>query len=106
MTYVIMRTYSNFYDQTTDTSFDPVIDQKAGVWIGAANVAPKLAKNYFGPKAAFSVLTDAEYLAIVTPPAPVDVPDPVEPLTGSPLTDLTVNEGRTPVAAPEPPASA
>lgn len=67
LAYVIIRSYSRYHDHDTNTGFDPVLDVKTQRWVGAANVSADFAKKFEG-RGAFEVLSNEDYLALITPP--------------------------------------
>lgn len=72
MPHVIIRSYSTYYDVSSDVQFSPVLDRKTGCYIGHAQVDKKTATEY-AKKGNFEVLSDADFTALST------IPEPEEP---------------------------
>jgi len=100
---VLINNHSTFYDGRTKTQFDPVLNRISGCYVGIADVDAETADSYEG-HSRFQVLTDEEYLAMVTTPR---APQPTEANTGDPLTDAAAKPARAKqvLAPPAPPKS-
>ena len=95
---VLLRSYSNYFDPKTKTQFSPVLDRQTGCYVAVADVSPALAEQ-FKERPGFELLSDADFLQMTV--APSD-PEPTEPETGDPLTDMpkASETSTTPAAKP------
>lgn len=78
---VITRNFSTFYDMQTKVQFVSTLDRQSGTYVGVAETDEETAEKFEGRRG-FKVLTDDEFLAMISKPV-----KPAEELTGDPLAD-------------------
>jgi hypothetical protein len=93
---VVTRVHSTFYDMKRKVQFSPVLDQRTGCFVGVAQVSDEHAAE-FAEHEHFEVVSDEDYLEMVTVPS---APEPTEPGTGDPLSDAA---GKSVIGARKPP---
>jgi len=98
---VLIKNHSTFYDTKRKVQFNPLLDRRSGCFVGVADVDTETAETYEGHPH-FQVLTDEEYLEMVTVPSD---PVPVEPNTGDPLGDAAAKPKTQTRRPPVPPRS-
>ncbi len=88
MAHVINRNYSKFYDVRTRVQFEPVLDGAMGTHVAHAQTGAD-----FEGRAGFEVLSDGEYLALISAPTEKFVKAGVVS-SGDPVRDASVASKR------------
>ena len=91
MSHILLKSYSKYYDFTTNTEFNAILDQSNGCYVAYAETDNEDALKYFNGNNAFEVLSDEEFDDFTK------VPEKEEKTfseTGDPLTDPLEEAGK------------